>query len=203
MRGRIPVVVVVDDRPAAACAVTITDTRSDQRAAVYADPDSERRLEQPLRTDDCGGVPGWVAAGEYSAAVDVPASLLHGERFNVGGPVAEGPTHTPVDAPALPLADGWSRLGAYTAPVAWRNEAGEIELAGVAEPAASPPTQRVIAVLAPELRPERPVCLPTLLGAPGAEGTKVHPTHLCAFPDGRVIAPDEPMRWILVNGTLV
>ena len=66
-------------------------------------------------------------------------------------------------------------------PVVWRNEAGEVELAGVTKPASSPPLQRVVATLPPELRPEQALCLPTLLGAPGDEGTEVHSTHLCAF----------------------
>lgn len=194
--------VVADDGPAEGCAVLITEAGSGERARVLADEHADQALEQPLHTDQWGGVPGWLEPGDYVAEVKPPAALLHAARFSVGGAGAEGPTHTPSDAQMLPLGDGWSKLGAYTAPVAWRNEVGEVELAGVAEPAASPPAQRVIATLPPELRPPRAVSLPTLLGAPGEDGTSVLPTHICAFPDGRVMAPDEPMRWILVSVTL-
>ena len=68
-----------------------------------------------MRTSDWGDVSGWIEAGDYDAAVDPPATVLNGARFSIGGPTAEGPTHTPGDAPALPLTDGWSKLDAYAA----------------------------------------------------------------------------------------
>jgi len=157
-------------------------------AVVFAGPEGGETLAQPLATVADGGVPGWVDAGRYEATTDADGATLRGGGFRAGPGAEPRP---------LPLADGWIDLDGYARSTVWAAD-GTVVLAGVIARTPDGPSP-VCAVLPEDARPGAPVELPTLLGFATPHGTEVRPTALLALPDGRLRAPDEPFRWLLVN----
>jgi hypothetical protein len=187
-RRRIPAVVTGADGGLLGGASVVVRATDGGEAAVYAGADGADTLAQPLDTDAGGGVPGWVEPGGYEVSTDADGATVHGAAFRAGPGAEPRP---------LALADGWIDLDGYARSTVWAAD-GTVALAGVLARTPDAPSA-VCAVLPGDARPKQPVELPTLLGFATPHGTEVRPAALLALPDGRVRAPDEPFRWLLVN----